>query len=162
MRTIVVARLPFIAIVGDVRSPADPNYGAIGMARAARMAEFSDDALRRKAFRGWRALRACAPPPDTPPPPPACAAEPLLAALDDDALSAVLDATTALPAADQARLASCCRSLHTQLAQCLAARKAAREAAVAREARALEVALWEAARWAEDPEHGRVDRPSRW
>ena len=51
-----MTRLPFIAIVGDVRDLSNPNYCAIGMMRAARMAEFRAEALCRKIFSRWAGL----------------------------------------------------------------------------------------------------------
>ena len=59
-----MTRLPFIAIVGDVRDLSNPNYCAIGMMRAARMAEFRAEALCRKIFSRWsgRHARAAAEP----------------------------------------------------------------------------------------------------
>ena len=62
-----VTRLPFIAIVGDVRDLSNPNYCAIGMMRAARMAEFRAEALCRKIFSRW-AGAAAEPTPQVPDP----------------------------------------------------------------------------------------------
>jgi len=65
-----VTRLPFIAIVGDVRDLSNPNYCAIGMMRAARMAEFRAEALCRKIFSRWagHARAAAEPTPQVPDP----------------------------------------------------------------------------------------------
>lgn len=51
----IVSRLPYTAIVGDIRDATDPNYCALASARSVRLAAFAEDACLRKLFRGWSA-----------------------------------------------------------------------------------------------------------
>ena len=58
VRRLVLPRIAYTDLVGDVRDPGhNPNYAALGQARAHRLQSFSEGLVAAKAFRGWRACR---------------------------------------------------------------------------------------------------------
>lgn len=50
-----IERLALIAIVGDARDAANPNFGLLAMSRAARLAAFAEGHVARKLLIAWRA-----------------------------------------------------------------------------------------------------------
>ena len=58
VRRVLLPRIAYTDLVGDVRDPGhNPNYAALGQARACRLRCFSDGLVAAKAFHGWRACR---------------------------------------------------------------------------------------------------------
>lgn len=49
-----VERLDLIDVVGDARDAANPNFALLGMARAARLADFADVHMACKLLAAWR------------------------------------------------------------------------------------------------------------
>lgn len=54
-----VERLNLIDVVGDARDAANPNFGLLGMARAARLGEFAELHMACKLFAAWRGAARC-------------------------------------------------------------------------------------------------------